>query len=527
MPALDAILRELYAEPGWATLALVLRVGFMIALARILFLLLFARRSGPSGEGLGIGFAVLVLLPFLAVLGHQASWQLAGRMRPDFLRFMQQYDRRQFNPARAIQRGKILDRQGKILAFTYVDGRQQPRRQYPHREAACHLTGYMHPIYGLSGIEAAAHTRLTGGQLAKPEDWKELGRQMLAGQAEIRGEDVRLSVDIELQRAAWRALRDRRGTVIALDPRNGQILALVSAPGFDPESITPALFAPDAGEARLLNRATHGLYPPGSTFKILGAAAAVRAGAVEHLLCAGQGFTTHAHYPRIRDHEYYERGGWGGHGRIGMEEALAASCNEFFAQLNVRLGLPALQATAAGFRFAESAILFQGSDGALRLPAGPGIDLREGDRYGLAQVGIGQGNLVCSPAHLLVLAAGVANQGRVWRPTLDPEAAPQAWGQPLTAGQAAKVAAAMRRVVTHGTGKGLRDLPFAVAGKTGTAQNPRGAAHAWFVGFAPYAQPRVAVVALLENAGYGSAHALPVAREVLVKAGELGYLESR
>ena len=527
MPHIDAILKALYSEPGWDTLALVLRVLFMVAMARILLLLLRPVSTVPVTQVVrpGVGFVVLVLVPFLGLLAHQATWHLTGFTRPAFMKFMQQYDRRQFNPARTINRGRILDRNGKILAFTYLNDQKQPRRQYPHHGAACHVTGYLDPTYGLTGIEAAANATLSGGRLENAEDWRELGKQWLAGEQEIKGDDVKVSLDIELQRAAWKAMAERPGAVMVLDVRTGQILVLLSTPTFDPEQIGAGLFQSDDPSARMLNRATQGLYPPGSTFKVLGAAVAAKAGFTAHLSCTGDGYTTHVQYPRIQDHDFYERSGsWHGHGSLGLNEALAESCNEFFSQLSVRMGLDKLVTTAESFGFGQAAELFTGPNGTIRITKGPGIRLRASDRYGLAQVGIGQGNLVCSPAHMLLVTAAIANQGRLLQPTLHAGKAPTIWTQALSPAHAGKVAAAMRRVVTDGTGRGLRDAAYPMAGKTGTAQNPHGASHAWFTGFAPYGAPRLAIVVLVENAGYGSVHAVPVVRAVFDKARELGYL---
>jgi penicillin-binding protein A len=527
MAGIDSFLHSLYSEPGWDTLAVVLRVLFMVAMAMVLLLLL-RPAGGPEKRGVvhpGPVFFFVVFLPFAGVLVYQASWQLIGHTRPSFMKFMQQYDRRQFNPARAINRGRILDRHEKVLAFTYVDAQKRPQRQYPHAGAACHVTGYMDPIYGLAGVEAASNATLVGGRLENAEDWKELGKQWLSGDQEIRGEDVKLSIDIELQRVAWRSMAERPGAVVAMDVRTGQLLVVLSTPTFDPGQLEPDMFTGEDNRAALLNRATHGVYPPGSTFKTLLAAAAVRAGFREPLNCTGDGFTTSVQYPRIKDHEFYERpGAWHGHGALRLDTAMAESCNEFFAQLGVRLGPQALRDMAEGFHFGEQAVLYQGLNGMLRIAPGAGITLRDSDRYGLAQASIGQGRIVASPAHMLLVTAGIANQGRLMKPRLQAGLPPELWSQPLTPTQAAAVAATMRAVVTDGTGRALRDLPFPVAGKTGTAQTPRGNSHAWFTAFAPYGSPRVAICVLVEHGGYGSTSALPVAREVLRKAAELGYL---
>ena len=521
-------MRALYADPAWARFAVVLRVGFMLCLARVLWLLWRAGKGGPAAPlRFQAGYFALLVAPFLGVLAYQASWQLAGFARPKFVRFMQLYDRRQFNPARTASRGKILDARGRILAYS-VEMEGKSVRQYPHGAAFAHAIGYSDPFHGFAGVEGAANTTLAGGVYETREEWEQLGRDLLAGKAQARGGDVRLTLDIDLQRAAYDALAGRPGAVVAIEPATGGILVMTSSPSYDPNHLHGGLFADDPS-ARVLNRAAQGVYPPGSTFKAVVAAAAIRKGTTGPLDCPAEGFTTSSRYPKIRDHEYYEArksgGSWGGYGRLDLPTAFAKSSNVYFAQLGVKVGVPVLRETARGFGFGELFTIYEGSNRTLGFNVSSIPDLAPSDQYGLAQISIGQGRLVVSPAQMALVCAAVANHGQLMRPRLDAARPPMPWRPALSRDQAGAVGVLMRRVITSGTGRPLASLPFPCAGKTGTAENPRGAAHAWFIGFAPYEHPRVAVAVIVENGGYGSSAALPVARAVFERAAATGRLE--
>ncbi len=524
--SLEQLMRALYADPAWARFAVVLRVFFMLCLARVLWLLIRSgRREGEAGSlRFHAGYWMLLVLPFVGVLAYQASWQLAGFARPKFVRFMQLYDRRQFNPAHTASRGRILDAKGRILAYS-VEINGKSTRQYPHGPAFAHTIGYSDPFHGFAGVEGAANTTLSGGRYETREDWEQLGRDLLAGKARARGADVRLTLDIDLQRAAYDALAGRAGAVVALEPATGAILVMTSSPSYDPNHLHGGLFTGDPS-ARVLNRAAQGVYPPGSTFKAVVAAAAIRTGNTGPLDCPADGYTTSSRYPRIRDHEYYEArdsgGRWSGYGRLDLPTAFAKSSNVYFAQLGVKVGLPALRETAQGFGFGELFTFFAGSNRTMGFSVSRIPDLSRGDLYGLAQISIGQGKLVVSPAQMALVCAAVANHGELMRPRLEVSQPPQLWRPAMTRDQAGAVGVLMRRVVTSGTGRPLASLPFACAGKTGTAENPRGAAHAWFIGYAPYDRPRVAVAVIVENGGYGSSAALPVARAVFERAAATG-----
>lgn len=534
IPALSLdLLNDLFRAPPWAVLRIVLHIAFLLAALLLLQqALVLGRATAPRSKARGrpwfgmLGAAVA--LASLGILVYQATWQLAGTTRPRFIAFMQLHDRRQFNPAHWIQRGRILDHRGTVLAESRAaDGGVV--RVYPFGPVFAHAVGYVHPRYGATGIEALGNVTLNGGLPASLSAWGDLGRQLVVADKRPRGQDLVTTLDAELQQQAVAALGQRPGAVLLLRPQDGAVLVLASTPGFDPNRIAAALAARDDPASPLLNRATQGQYPPGSVFKVVLAAAALEAGFSGHLDCPAEGYTTSPRYPRIRDHEYYlarrEGRTWAGHGRLDLATALAKSSNVFFAQLGVAQGHAGLATIAERFLFNRTLSLGEGPGATLRLHTGRLPSLPERDRYGLAQAGIGQGRVLATPAHLALITAAIGNDGLAMRPRLLQAQAPEPLGQMMSASTAARLRAMLRLAVSDGTGRGIEQSQVAIAGKTGTAQNPAGASHAWFVGLAPAAHPRLAVAVLVEHGGYGSSAAAPIARDLFLHAARLGLLE--
>jgi peptidoglycan glycosyltransferase len=297
---------------------------------------------------------------------------------------------------------------------------------------------------------------------------------------------------------------------VVIDPATGDLLASVSYPWPSDFGSSPPSSSTTDVEA-LLDRARYGLYPPGSTFKLITAAAALRRDAGS----SRQTFTCSRlpdnrvgarvpGYPRpVRDDEKDTAP----HGTIDMHRALVVSCNAYFAQLAVRLGPQALLDAA---RPAEIALARNNSVSRVRDT--------------LPQVGYGQGDVVASPLRMARIAAAIASDGNIRETRVDA-------GSPLPAAhrfvpiETARVLARdMRDVVLDGTGRSLRGSVMPIAGKTGTAEITGRPSHSWFIGFAPYgtATRQVAVAVILENAGYGGAGAAPAAGEIIAAASALG-----
>jgi cell division protein FtsW (lipid II flippase)/cell division protein FtsI/penicillin-binding protein 2 len=341
-----------------------------------------------------------------------------------------------------------------------------------------------------------------------------------------RDRDLQTSIDARLQMRVAKALRDgivsgkfERGAAVVVDAGTGEVLAAASYPWPESTDIdgTDAGTSSDAEEsaARLLDRARYGLYPPGSTFKLVIAGAALRTHQeADRFMCTrlpdGRvGAFVHGSSRPVRDDPMDTVP----HGNVDLERGLIVSCNAYFAQLALAIGpRPVL----------DSAALFQIEVARSAKP--------EGLRPTLAQVGYGQGQAVVSPLKLARVSASIASGGIVapvrWEPAVNPPKA-DAWPRFLSKPDADRIAKAMRSVVTAGTARALRGHAVAIAGKTGTAEIAGAPAHAWFTGFAPYQSEgrRIAFAVIVENAGYGNRAAAPIAGEIVSAAKELGLIK--
>jgi peptidoglycan glycosyltransferase len=245
--------------------------------------------------------------------------------------------------------------------------------------------------------------------------------------------------------------------------------------------------------------------------------------------CPANGYKPPAKWAKpIRDHEYYAavRAGraWPGHGRIGMDRALAKSSNSYYAQLGVRLGPIALNQAAAAWQLNQPLPVCTGVSGGMSGKAGSFPALDADDFGASAQIAIGQGALLVTPLHMALVGAAIANDGRMPAPRLTQRTPHATLAEVMSRDHAAKLRGLLRGVVTGGTGRGA-DIPgLDVAGKTGTAQAPGGDDHAWFVCMAPQAHPKIVVTVLVEHGGFGAEAALPVAVGLLKEAQNAGWL---
>ncbi len=411
--------------------------------------------------------------------------------------------------ALSIERGKIVDRKGEILAQSKLSPTRDYVREYPYNASFAPLIGYDSIIYGRAGIEAAYHADLAG--------YRHSGRQLGPISrlfSPKSGNSLSLTVDAKLQQQAYTLLGNHRGAVIVLNVKTGAILVCASKPGFDPNAIDKEWTTiSTASSSPLINRAIQGLYPPGSTVKVIIADAAL-----QKRITTNRQFSCEGQLKIPPDYVLHESGHVA-HGKINLEQALAVSCNVTFGSLALELGRN--QMASVYERFGFSKIMQELGEQPSRLPNFS--QLGNGD---LAQTGIGQSSLLTTPLKMATVAAAFANKGIIMKPyiiekILSPEgepvfqAQPEKWLQATTAETAATVAAMMKTVGEQGTGKRANAYTTTVAGKTGTAENPHGAAHAWFIGFAPAESPQYAIAVVVENAGSGSAVAAPIAGQIL------------
>lgn len=463
----------------------------------VVILLLWFRRTQRVRTFLGA--RLFFLLSFLALFLYQGYWQLTGARSLDFQKFLRRYDQRPATQAAySTQRGAILDRTGKLLSRAKPGKRWE--RIAPLGAAAMPLLGYSHSRYGLSNLERVLDTVLSGFDTLE-------GATATSPQSMLQRHaptDVRLSIDAELQHQAYTLLRGRKGAVVVLNPLTGEILALASSPAVDYSQLPAAMT--DNARAPLLNRATQGLYAPGSTFKLFTAAVALERNLTPDLACPNTGWSPAPYTPPIREshHNATEV--------LSLDAALIHSSNIYFAKLAQRLGYPTLAHYAASLHLTEALTVAHQRQRAMETAAPTFPDLSASPNA-TAYIGFGQGDLLLSPLHIAALTTTFANGGYYVNPTLlaGQRQEPQRVWKPATAQHVQRM---MRSVVTSGTALKLK-APVAVCAKTGTAENATGRDHAWFTCYAPAQAPQLVITVLVESSGYGAAVAMPIAQELL------------
>jgi peptidoglycan glycosyltransferase len=432
-------------------------------------------------------------------------------------------------------RGQIVSADGEVLARSVSDpshfGR---RREYPTGDLFGAVTGYFSFTYGTDGVERTYNAELAGRTSAGSV--KGLVDLLVD---EEHTNDVVLTLDSRVQRAAREALGDRRGSVVALDPRDGSILALWSFPSYDPAPISQT--DQDAAEVArglllldpnkpLLPRSFRETFFPGSTFKAVTAAAGLASGTVTPQRPVYP--TERQFVPPLTNRPIRNFGGstCGG----ALFDILRVSCNTAFARMGVDLGGDGLVDVARSFGFGDAPPLD------LPRPAVSPIEspaFFEENEPLLAQTAIGQNTVRATPLQMALVAAGIANGGQVMVPHVlqeirDDEGSvvrrhrPSVWRTAVAPDVAATLRDALVGVVERGTATRLRVPGVATAGKTGTAQIGNGLSHAWVIGFAPAEAPRVAVAVIVESqAGTteatGGRVAAPIGQQVLAAALEV------
>lgn len=411
-----------------------------------------------------------------------------------------------------IVRGKIMAGDGTVLAETQVDADGNETRGYYYGSVFDHAVGYS--AKGKTGIEALANFYLLTSHVNLLE---QVGNE-LSGRKNP-GDNVYTTLDAELQQAAYAALGDRKGVVIAMEPDTGKVLAMVSKPGYDPNTLLQDwdwLTDGGNGEGQLLNRATQGLYPPGSTFKIVTALEYMR-----------------EHPGGYRDYQFdcsgvYVNGDYRikcyhgtAHGHQDFTRSFANSCNGAFSSLGLGLNLGAFRDTAKSLLFNSPLPITGLPYKQSSFQMGPGADTWE-----ILQTSIGQGTTQVTPMHNAMITAAIANGGTLMKPYFlnSVETAggeeikkfmPASYGSLMTAREAEGLTELMRTVVTEGTGSAVRTDAYTVAAKTGSAEFETGKeTHAWFTGFAPVENPKLVVTVLVEEGGSGGKAAAPIARQL-------------
>lgn len=346
----------------------------------------------------------------------------------------------------------------------------------------------------------------------------------------ISGYNAQLSIDADLQKLAEELLEGQSGAIVAIDPNNGEILTLVSKPDFDLSnfsSLTPASVWRDLNSDKrvpLFNRATMSIYPPGSCFKPVNAIAALNDGIIDekYTYGCGGGFSFGNHFYKCM----------GTHGSLNVVHAIEKSCNTFFFNLILKNGFERWTKYGSLFGFGKRTGIDINEETSGILPSVEYYNKIYGvNRWTkgyVVSLGVGQGELGVTPLQMAVYVATIANGGTWYRPhavrkLFNPNATPKEIIIPIEGKKLPIKKEAMDLVrqgmflVVNGAGTAthVRIPGINVAGKTGTAQNPHGRDHAWFIGFAPFENPKIALAVIVENAGFGGAVAAPIAKKLI------------
>ena len=421
------------------------------------------------------------------------------------------YNNRSTLLEKSILRGNIYSDDNQILAQT-VTNAEGSKRYYPYGDLFAHVVGRFEN--GKSGLESKYDfTMLTTKQ-------NELEIMINEFQdMKSKGNSIKTTLNIEMQQVAYDALQGKKGAVVAINPQNGKIMAMVSTPSYDPNYITDNWeeFTKDEDENHvLLNRASQGLYAPGSTFKIITALEYIRENPNSYesyeYECKGDisvdDYVLHCHNNKV-------------HGSEDLIKTFAESCNTSFANIGMSLDIKDFQSTCVDLLFnSKLPFDFEYSKSSFKLT-------KSSSDFMIAQSSIGQGEVLITPLHLGLIASAIANDGVLMKThildeILDDEdnvvekIQTDEYKRLMTKEEAKILKEMMKEVVEDGTATSLNSLPFEVAGKTGTAEYNKGQnSHAWFVCMAPYDNPEIVLSIIVEDGGTGTEAAVPIAKKIL------------
>lgn len=422
--------------------------------------------------------------------------------------FATPYNPRIQNMKTTVKAGDIMDRTGRKLLYTGSGGKRRYIKGAPMRESIAHITG---DEYGLSYGAQIMYAKYLYG--SGTDSITQIAQLFTGG--ERKGGDIKLTIDANLCKAAMDALGGYDGSIVVMNYRTGEILASVSSPSFDPADMED--FQEGGGTSELVNRAFSGLYPPGSTFKLITAAALIENDK--------ESFTTTCTGSTIINGNVINC--TGEHGKVDLEAAIEHSCNVYFAEAAQELGGGAIKAEAEKFLYNRQ---FMFSDLVMK----ESVYERGSSAVDTAWSAIGQYHDLITPLHACMIVSSIANDGAMMEPKLllsvssdgvsSYTVTPKVAARPLSNTGALK--SMMEAVVKSGTGKAAKIKGVTVAGKTGTAEVDSAGRipnTAWFVGFIEDEEHPIAIAVVMERAGSGGRMAAPAAQKVLKKAIDLGY----
>ncbi len=450
---------------------------------------------------------ISVVVIFLGMMGYFTVYAMTHREEL----FNNSYNGRQQILAAQNRRGEIYARNGEKLAETKVDSSGEEKRFYPYGNLFSHAIGYVDK--GKMGIESQANYYLIQSSIPVASR-----AEMGAKGEKNPGDCVYTTFDADLQEAADRAMGIYKGAIIAMDPKTGEILAMVSKPDFDPNEIAAQWdkIVEDEESGTLVNRTTQGLYPPGSTFKIVTALEYIRENPETY---SSYRFTCNG---SIREGDSVINCYHGTkHGEVDLSRSFAKSCNTSFANIGLMLDREMFTDTLNPLLFnQELPLQCVYNQSSLQI-------LKEDDNGEMMQNAIGQGRTQITPIHLAMITCAVANRGILMKPYMIQrvesaegakikEFSPEEYGALMSQKEASLLKGYMEDVVMNGTGSKLSGLSYTAAGKTGSAEfnSKKEESHAWFTGFAPASDPQIVVTVIIEGAGSGGDYAVPMARRV-------------
>ncbi|MBQ1394239.1 MAG: penicillin-binding protein 2 [Lachnospiraceae bacterium] len=465
------------------------------------------KRKSKNGQVMVVTY--LFVLLFIGLIGYLLYFMVVDSK--DVIN--NSYNQRQNLLAKRVVRGKIISGDGKVLAETRTNSDGSETRNYPFGSMFAHVVG--HSTEGKTGIELMENFNLLTAS-GNPINNLQL---RLEGKKTI-GDNAVTTLQTDLQKVAYDALGDYRGAVVVSEPSTGKILAMVSKPDYDPNPGTldmkwNSLVQDTDKTSCLLNRATQGLYPPGSTFKIFTALEYVR----EHKNynkfrydCKGtesqDGFMVNCYQNHV-------------HGLLNLKTAFAKSCNSCFAYLGTQLNIDKYRKNNEQMFFNRelpTSFVYKKSSFVLS---------KKSNKEEVMHTAMGQGKTQITPLHLNMVTAAIANKGVMMKSyavdhleTSDGSVVrkyePKAAGNIMSEDESKILTSFMKEVISSGTATSLSGFSYSVAGKTGSAEyDASGNSHAWFTGFAPADNPRVAVTVVVEGMGTGSEYAVPIAKRIL------------
>lgn len=405
-------------------------------------------------------------------------------------------------------KGEIQTEDGKVIARSVNTTEDNYEREYPFANLFSHVAGY--DIYGKSGIESSANYYMYSSNANILEklvnDLKD---------EKNMGDTVVSTLRYDLQKTAYDALGNRKGAVVVMEVSTGKVLAMVSKPDYNPNTLEEQWDKLTEDEdSTLLNRASQGLYPPGSTFKIVTALAYMR----EH--SNWNKFSYQCNAKTTVDNVNIKCAGNKAHGKVNLSKAMAASCNCAFVNLATDISFSNFQQTAQSLLFNQSLpVSIEYSKSLFYLN-------KKSNKSEMPQTAIGQGDTLITPLLNCMIVASVANDGVMMAPyfvdhiesydgRLVKKMTPSMIGEVMTEEETDALEEMLVDVVETGTASALSGLAHTYAGKTGSAEHAESnIAHGWFVGYTPVEQPEIAVSVIVEEGGSGGSSAIPVARQI-------------